>query len=505
MKPLHSLITDNEIWLTKRVLDYLKQRRFTEYTSTLEEAWRVSIAELSKSLLERLNHRNEIPELAPEEDYFSDDFSEFGIIEAKKHRNRGVNPCLFIASLKYYKQAYLDLIISEKYERGYEEYCRLFIERCFDRIELGIITELINTNDQELISQLEANNRVLTNEKNKYLTIFESNQNPMVLFDTEHRVVNYNYAAAQIFQENPLPGANCYGPKQEIDVSWLLEEVETFASSKHIEHHFEKIIENIDRIHFFEVDLMQMLDISDKFKGTIAIINDITERERLRQEMERLDRLDLIGETAAGIGHEVRNPLTTVRGFLQIIQQKNAGIKGMEYLELMITELDQANSIISTFLSLAKNKYVALNKQSLNSLIHDILPLIETSSIMQDVIIVKDLNDIPDLLIDEKEITQLILNLVHNGLEAMSLGGTLHIRTYSEGDIVVLSVLDEGPGIAPELLAKIGTPFFTTKPFGTGLGLAVCYSIANRHNASIEIKTGSEGSTFNVLFKSNKG
>ena len=105
------------------------------------------------------------------------------------------------------------------------------------------------------------------------------------------------------------------------------------------------------------------------------------------------------------------------------------------------------------------------------------------------------------ILVDPKEIRQLILNLSKNGLEAMEAGGCLTIHTCTKGDEVWLSVEDQGHGIDPELLEKIGTPFFTTKETGTGLGLAICYSIAARHHARIDVQTGPDGSTFSVIFQ----
>lgn len=104
------------------------------------------------------------------------------------------------------------------------------------------------------------------------------------------------------------------------------------------------------------------------------------------------------------------------------------------------------------------------------------------------------------MLLDEKEIKQLIFNLVRNGLEAMKPGQTLTIKTYVEGTTAVLAVQDQGSGIKPEIMDKIGTPFFTTKDHGTGLGLAICYSIAKRHKAAIDIETGAHGTTFFVRF-----
>ena len=111
-----------------------------------------------------------------------------------------------------------------------------------------------------------------------------------------------------------------------------------------------------------------------------------------------------------------------------------------------------------------------------------------------------ELADTIDLSLNEKEIRQLILNLVRNGLEAMSHGGNLTIRTFMDNESVILSVQDQGNGIEINVLEKLGTPFFTTKENGTGLGLAVCYSIAARHNAKIEIESNSSGTIFFVRF-----
>jgi signal transduction histidine kinase len=114
------------------------------------------------------------------------------------------------------------------------------------------------------------------------------------------------------------------------------------------------------------------------------------------------------------------------------------------------------------------------------------------------------IENIPDLLLDEKEIRQLLLNLLYNGLESMPSGGDITIRTYTENENVVLSIQDQGHGIKPEILEKLGTPFLTTKENGTGLGLAVCYGIAVRHNANINIKTSETGTTFLVNFPISK-
>jgi two-component system, sporulation sensor kinase E len=166
----------------------------------------------------------------------------------------------------------------------------------------------------------------------------------------------------------------------------------------------------------------------------------------------------------------------------------------------MIEELDRANSIITEFLSLARNKVVDLKPTDLNNIIKKTLPLIQAQAMRQEQYIKLELNNLPYLLVDQKEIRQLIINLVKNALESMSAPGVVTIRTYVENDQVILAVQDEGPGIESEYLEKIGTPFFTTKKEGTGLGLAVCYRIANQHKARIKIETGPSGTTFFVIF-----
>ncbi|MCX7780683.1 MAG: ATP-binding protein [Negativicutes bacterium] len=225
--------------------------------------------------------------------------------------------------------------------------------------------------------------------------------------------------------------------------------------------------------------------------------------KRLEQEVAKLDRFNLIGEMAAGIGHEIRNPMTTVRGFLQMLAKADRYAKDREYFAIMIEELDRANAIIGEYLSLAKNKIVDKKPLNLNEVINSLWPLIQADAIMHNKSILLELGEIPKLLLDEREIRQLILNMVRNGLEAMPPGGKLTLSTYREKDNVVLAIADEGKGIEPHILPKLGTPFFTTKENGTGLGLAICYSIAARHRASIRVATSKSGTTFFIQFRAD--
>jgi signal transduction histidine kinase len=239
----------------------------------------------------------------------------------------------------------------------------------------------------------------------------------------------------------------------------------------------------------------------DGKKHSTIIVRDITERKRLQKEMARLERLHLVGEMAASIGHEIRNPMTTIRGFLQMVNEREDTEKYREYYQLMIEELDRANAIITEYLSMARDKSVDLKPGWLNSSVKALYPLLQADAQYGDKQVQLSLGKPPQLLFDEKEIRQLILNLARNGLEAMQPGGTLTIGTRENNREAELFIKDEGGGLDPMIMEKLGTPFITTKENGTGLGLAVCYSIAKRHNADITIETGAGGTTFSVRFK----
>lgn len=227
---------------------------------------------------------------------------------------------------------------------------------------------------------------------------------------------------------------------------------------------------------------------------------DITKQKLIEKEIARLERLNLIGQMAASIGHEIRNPMTAVRGFIQLLNEQECYAKDKIYFDLMIEELDRANEIISEYLGMARDKIINLQPQSLDQVVKAICPMLEADGNYKGMKIKLDLRNPPMPLIDQNEIRQLILNMARNGLEAMSPGGTLMIGTTAEDNAIVLSIKDQGHGLARDLLDKLGTPFLTTKDKGTGLGLAVCYSIAARHNARIEFETGPEGTTFKICF-----
>jgi two-component system, sporulation sensor kinase E len=236
------------------------------------------------------------------------------------------------------------------------------------------------------------------------------------------------------------------------------------------------------------------------YEGTMEDITQRKDAERIKQELARLDRLNIVGELAASISHEIRNPMTSVRGFLQMLKSIEDCQPYHDYYDLMIEELDRANTIISDYLNMAKNKPLELCPGHLNRIIESLYPMIQADARYRDNQVKLDLDDPPMVSMDEKEIRQLVINMARNGLEAMAPGGTLVIGTCAKDDEAILFIKDEGPGIDQHVLDRLGTPFLTTKENGTGLGLAVCFGIASRHNAEIKVDTSPTGTTFWIRF-----
>lgn len=228
------------------------------------------------------------------------------------------------------------------------------------------------------------------------------------------------------------------------------------------------------------------------------ILNYISEQT---EKMTQLDRLNIVGEMAAGLAHEIRNPMTTVKGFLQYLSKKAEFNKQKENFSVMIAELNRANEIITEFLSLSKNKAMDFQTQDLNAIIQDIYPLLMTTAAYHKCKLNLSLGELPMVSLDKNSIHQLLSNMVRNAIDAMPTGGNIDIMTDSVDASVILSIKDSGIGIAEEIKDRLFTPFFTTKDNGTGLGLAICCRIVQRHGAILNMESElGKGTTFTITF-----
>lgn len=346
----------------------------------------------------------------------------------------------------------------------------------------------------------------LRRSERHYRTLLENVPLVIARYDRQLRYLYRNPHADDFFN---LPGSEVVGKTwEEIGVPenicrpWREKLIEALNTVQTVDYEI-RFPNKAGEMRTYLAKGVPEIDENGHVESLLGFSVDITEHKRLEAELLRLDRLNTVGEMAAAIGHEVRNPLTTVRGYLQMFLRKPESAKYREQFATMIEELDRANVIITDFLSLAKNKVVKLQTYNLNDVISALLPLLQAEALHTGHELAIGMDEIADFPMDEKEIRQLLLNLAHNALEAMDPGGKMTIATEAVSGGVILRVSDNGPGIPSEILEKLGTPFLTTKENGTGLGLAVCCRIVDRHGAKLDIKTSTAGTTFSIYFKTS--
>ncbi|MEW6173361.1 MAG: ATP-binding protein [Bacillota bacterium] len=220
--------------------------------------------------------------------------------------------------------------------------------------------------------------------------------------------------------------------------------------------------------------------------------------------LEKAEKLAAMGKLAAGLIHEIKNPLTSVRGFIQLLTEKATfGGKEREYLDVVLSEIDRVNEIIRSFLYLARSGEFRPVLLSLERVVKDILMVVENQAASKGIeIIYECMPDTPNVFADPEQVKQVLHNLIQNAFQAMPSGGRLVVRIAPDmsGGWVVLEVADTGVGIAPEHFSRLGEAFFTTKDDGTGLGLAISYRIIEDHHGRIEIQS-EEGKGTRFLIK----
>ena len=333
-------IRAHEDWLMKRILYYAQKQEYTKYTSTLKEAWRLSISGLSESFCRLIEERQGSIELQVGGDYRSDPAAQFGITEAERHKKRGISLDMFLGLMKYYAQSYRDLINESSFcAEDKQVYCTM-LTRFFDRVEISFCMAWTTTEHDQVVSDLQAGNRLMTNEKNKYLTIFESLFMPVFVVDCNGKIENMNLSASNHFFTDPVPGAEYYREnKESVDFGtrfpWLSDDFTDFVKSTERKRIIEAYMNSKNR--YYRIYFSRSLDVSGKFSGTIVILDDITLRKRMEQELEKLATTD---------------PLTGAknrRSFLQLFEQELADDRYFGRLALLMIDIDNFKDINDTY------------------------------------------------------------------------------------------------------------------------------------------------------------
>lgn len=260
---------------------------------------------------------------------------------------------------------------------------------------------------------------------------------------------------------------------------------------KHIEGHWVVL----------EVSSRWMPDLDQgNLPNILMVARDITERKKAEEMLLKSEKLSVVGQLAAGVAHEIRNPLTSLKGFLQLLQKRST--ENGFFFELMLSELDRINNIVSEFLVLSKPQAVKMERRNLVQIVQVVVSFLGSQALLNNVQIVTCIQTGPEVIIncDENQLKQVFINLLKNAVEAMPGGGTITVTLLQSGkDKVLVRFQDEGQGIPEDRLLKLGEPFYTTKEKGTGLGLMVSFRIIEDHGGMIRVTSEvGIGSIFDV-------
>ncbi|MBP3041212.1 PAS domain S-box protein [Bacillaceae bacterium Marseille-Q3522] len=234
----------------------------------------------------------------------------------------------------------------------------------------------------------------------------------------------------------------------------------------------------------------------------LSIRNDITERKRTEEMIHRQDKLAAVGQLAAGVAHEIRNPMTSIKGYAEYLLLDENSKDKKELLTIIVEEIERVNGIVEDFMLLAKPNQLKIEEKNIIAIMDDVISLLDYDARKRNVhISFPHKQDGMKLKCDENRLKQVFLNIIKNGIEAMPDGGDLTVTCERDKTKIHITIHDTGEGIAEENLKKIGEPFYTTKKDGTGLGLMISFQIIENHHGKVYIESEvKKGTTFHIIF-----
>jgi two-component system, sporulation sensor kinase E len=226
---------------------------------------------------------------------------------------------------------------------------------------------------------------------------------------------------------------------------------------------------------------------NQKIEGIFAICKDITDEKSATELLVKSEKLSIVGQLAAGVAHEIRNPLTSLKGFAQLL--KNRAPQYADFFNIMLTELDRINFIVSELLVVSKPQALQFQYKNIHDILLSTIELLNSQAIMNRVeILYHQHEELPLVRCDENQMKQVFINILNNAIDAMPKGGHVHIYTQcNKQNQVEIKFIDEGIGISSDRIPRLGEPFYSTKEKGTGLGLMVSYQIMKNHQGFIQI------------------
>ena len=371
--------------------------------------------------------------------------------------------------------------------------------------EVGDLAESFNlmANELELrkqsllttLTELRSSRREILNERNFKESILESISSAILTFSPEGFLTSIN-ATGRAFLGDIAAGT----PYRTVFDGWgnLADRVGQVLG-KGREYGREPLyLDRAGETRYFDIGFFPIG--SDAEHGITVTLRDETIREKLREEMTRLDRLVSLGKLSAGIAHEVRNPLTGISLLLDDLHDRaECGAEVQTLIKKALSEIERVEQLISALLKYASPVRTELRLCDLNQVLSDALLLVRRQCERQGTSLLFTPGDVPPCRLDPEKIKQALLNLVNNAREALQNGGSIEIAATADSSSVTITVRDSGPGIAAADLPQIFEPFFTRKGAGTGLGLSITQRIIEEHHGRIDVEsTPGEGAVFAI-------
>ncbi len=348
-----------------------------------------------------------------------------------------------------------------------------------------------------------------------YANVIDSVGDGVIVFDGRGAVTLFNPAAEQITGVSRRHAQGQLPSDMFAGVEALLEMVEKTASTgMTISDHENIALARGGHVKPVSATTSPLLKDDGEQIGTILILRDLTGIRDLERAVRQADRLSILGTLAAGLAHEIKNPLGGIKGAAQLLEMELAeGSELRDYTRVMLKEVQRVNRIVEELLELASPRRLRLSKVNLHKTLGDIL-ILQKRAVGKKKITFQQQFDpsIPPILGDESLLIQLFLNLIKNAVEAVGESGLIRVTSRILADysmtqkgerrarMVAIEISDDGPGIRGEEMEHLFTPFFTTKPNGTGLGLALCHKIISEHRGMIKVDSDKgRGTTFTVM------
>ncbi|MEW6108093.1 MAG: ATP-binding protein [Nitrospirota bacterium] len=350
---------------------------------------------------------------------------------------------------------------------------------------------------EKTVEKLEEKDTHLKDLEFFNIKVIESLPSGLFTTDISGNVLIFNKAAEKI---TGLKKSQVFGGSIEKALPFL-----KFPFDSGRREEMLKTGENEDKIIGINISVLK--DISGKETGYIGVFQDLTQLKQLETRMKQKEKWATIGELSANIAHEIRNPLASLKGSIEMLKENKIPSKHkVKLMDIALKEMDRLNNIITDFLTYSRPKPLELKKFDIHSLLHETIDLLNTKQDGGNIMIKKGFNSSLVVEADPQKMRQVFWNLAINSIEAMHDGGELFISTQNNNNFIRIIFSDTGSGIDPSNIDRIFYPFFTTKEEGTGLGLSIAYRIIEEHNGSLIVQSipGTK-TTFEIILPKEYG